>query len=102
MQKSPSITAQTSATLDNLNELRNPNFLAHAHWTGNTAYYLSELPHGMKVGSEVEVKNVKSTNNPVGVAKSGFNGTFVVTGVSSAREFVVSLASVTGSWNIYK
>ena len=86
----------TSATLDNLNELRNFNFLAHAHWTGNTAYYLSELPHGMKVGSEVEVKNVKSTNNPVGVAKSGFNGTFVVTGVSSAREFVVSLASVTG------
>lgn len=86
----------TSATLDNMNELRNFSFLAHANWSGNTANYLSELPHGLKVGSEVEVKNVKSTNNPVGVAKSGFNGTFVVTGISSAREFVVSLNSVTG------
>ena len=86
----------TSATLDNMNELRNFSFLAHANWSGNTANYLSELPHGLKVGSEVEVKNVKSANNPVGVAKSGFNGTFVVTGISSAKEFVVSLNSVIG------
>ena len=86
----------TSATLDNMNELRNFSFLAHANWSGNAASYLSELPHGLKVGSEVEVKNVKSANNPVGVAKSGFNGTFVVTGISSAKEFVVSLNSVTG------
>jgi hypothetical protein len=37
----------------------------------------------LKVGSQVEVINVTSVNNPTGVANSGFNGTFTVTGISS-------------------
>jgi hypothetical protein len=49
-----------------------------------------------KIGSEVLIKNVKSANNPVGTANSGFNGTFAVTGISSAREFVVALNSTVG------
>ena len=37
-----------------------------------------------------------SSNNPVGTANSGFNGTFNVTGISSAREFTVTITSSTG------
>ena len=81
-------------------EQRNFSFLANAHWASNTAYYLTELPHGLKSGSEVEVKNIVSSNNPVGTANSGFNGTFAVTGISSAREFTVTISSSNfGAWN---
>ena len=36
----------TTVTLGNKSEARNFSFLAHVHWVGETAYYLSELPHG--------------------------------------------------------
>jgi hypothetical protein len=87
----------TTVSLGNKNEQRNFSFLAHVHWVGNTAYYLSELPHGLKVGSQVEIKNVKSADNPVGTANSGYNGTFSVVGISSAREFSVTNATSLGT-----
>jgi len=86
----------TAVSLSNKSEQRNFSFLANAHWASNTGYYLSELPHGLKVGSQVEVKDIISSNNPVGTANSGFNGTFAVTGISSAREFTVTISSSTG------
>ena len=86
----------TTVTLSNKNSQRNFSFLANAHWASNTAYYLSELPHGLKTGSQVEIKNIVSSNNPVGTANSGFNGTYTVSGVSSAREFTVTISSSTG------
>ena len=87
----------TAVTLGNKNEQRNFSFLAHVYWSGSTAYYLSELPHGLKTGSQVEIKNVKSADNPVGTANSGYNGTFKVVGVSSAREFSVTNATSLGT-----
>jgi hypothetical protein len=107
LQESSDVTGSTDAevatyfnpsivSLSNLSDQRNFKFLANARWDSNTAYFLSELPHGLKLGSEVLIQNVKSSNNPVGTANSGFNGTFNVTGINSAREFVVSLNSVIG------
>ena len=86
----------TSATLSNLNELRNPSFIANAYWDSNKAYFLTELPHNLKADSKVLISDVKSANNPVGTASSGFNNTFIVSGISSAREFVVDLTSTVG------
>ena len=86
----------TPVSLSNLSEQRNFRFVANAHWDGSSAYILSELPHKLKVGSEVLLQNIKSTNNPVGTANSGFNGTFSVTGINSAREFIVNLSSIIG------
>jgi len=86
----------TPVSLSDVNEQRNFKFIANAHWDSNTGYFLSELPHNLKIGSEVLIENVKSANNPVGTANSGFNGTFAVTGISSAREFVVALNSTVG------
>lgn len=107
LQESSDVTGSTDAevatyfnpsivSLSNLSDQRNFKFLANARWDSNTAYFLSELPHGLKLGSEVLIQNIKSSNNPVGTANSGFNGTFNVTGINSAREFVVSLNSVIG------
>jgi len=86
----------TSASLSNVNELRNFKFIAHAHWSSNTANVLAELPHKLKVGAEVEISSVTSSNNPAGVGNSGFNGVFAVTGITSAREFTVSIPSTVG------
>tara|TARA_Y100000004_G_scaffold4408_1_gene5275 strand:+ start:3383 stop:9253 length:5871 start_codon:yes stop_codon:yes gene_type:complete len=86
----------SSSTLSNLAEQRNFRFIANARWDSNTAYFLSELPHNLKVGSDVEVQKVTSANNPVGTANSGYNGTFTVTGITSAREFAVSIQSNVG------
>jgi len=86
----------TTVSLSNLNEQRNFSFIANAHWDSNSGYILSELPHGLKTGSEVLIQNVKSTNNPVGTANSGFNGTYTVTGITSAREFIVNIPSTVG------
>ena len=107
LQESSDVTGSTDAevatyfnpsivSLSNLSDQRNFKFLANARWDSNTAYFLSELPHGLKLGSEVLIQNIKSSNNTVGTANSGFNGTFNVTGINSAREFVVSLNSVIG------
>jgi hypothetical protein len=86
----------TTVSLSNLSDQRNFKFLANARWDSNYAYFLSELPHGLKTGSQVLIQNVKSTNNSVGTANSGFNGTFNVIGISSAKEFIVELNSITG------
>ena len=86
----------TTVSLSNLNEQRNFSFIAHARWDSNSAYILSELPHNLKAGSEVLIQNVKSANNPVGTANSGFNGTYTVTGINSAREFILSIPSTVG------
>ena len=86
----------TTVSISNVNEQRNFRFIASANWNNNVANIHTELPHDLKVGSEVEIKNITSANNPVGTANSGFNGRFNVTGISSTREFTVSLPSAAG------
>ena len=85
------------ATLSNSTELRNPRIIADATWTSNTATITTELPHNLNVGSQVEILNVTSTNNSDGTANSGFNNTFNVVGVSSAKQFTVTLTTDPGT-----
>ena len=85
LQFSPS-----SVTMSNVSEMRNFSFLKGASYSGGYNYYDTELPHHLTVGSEVEIANVISANNTVGVAQSGYNNTFTVTGISSARQFTVA------------
>ena len=86
----------TTVSINNVNEQRNFRFIAGANWSSNVANIITELPHNLKIGSEVEIKDIVSTNNPVGTANSGFNGKFNVTGITSAREFTVALESSAG------
>ena len=79
-----------SVTMTNETDMRNFSFLRQANWSGGTSYYTSEKPHGLVVGTEVTIKNVKSTNNLTGVANSAYNGNFVVAGISSANTFYVT------------
>jgi hypothetical protein len=78
-------------TISNSTELRNPRLIADASWSANVANITSEIPHDLTVGSQVKITNVTSANVPVAVENSGFNGTFTVTSVTSAKEFSVSM-----------
>ncbi len=88
----------TSATLANSTQLRNPRYIASASWSGGTANIATEIPHGLKVGSQVEILNVTSTNNTTGVANSAYNGTFSVAGISSAKQFSVAITNNPGTF----
>jgi len=88
----------SSATLQNTTELRNPGFIATCSYSSGTANVVTELPHNLTIGSQVEVLNVKSTNNPTGVANSFFNGTFTVTDISNTKHFSYDLSVDPGSF----
>ena len=78
-----------SVTLGNENDMRNFSFIRHADWDNGTASYTTELPHHVSVGAKIEIENVISTNNTTGVGGSAYNGSFTVTGITSANQFVV-------------
>jgi len=89
-----------SGSISNINQQRNFRIVANANWnvSSNTANIVTELPHNLKIGSKVELLNVKSTINPLGVGNSGFNRTFDIVGISSAKEFVVGLNTNPGTF----
>ena len=88
------------ATLSNSTELRNPRFIANANWSTvtKTANIITELPHNLTVGSQVEVLNIISANNTAGVANSAYNGTFAVSGISSTKQFSYGLPTDPGTF----
>ena len=88
----------TTVSLGNVSEQRNFRFISNANWDGTFAHYQTELPHNLSVGSVVEVLNITSTNNTTGIASAGFNNTFSVVGVSSAKSFYVELGENPGTF----
>lgn len=80
-----------SVTMSNDTQMRNFSFIANTDYRAGIAYYTTEEPHNLSIGSTVLIKNVRSTLFPtVGAGNSGYNGTYEVTGISSARTFEVS------------
>lgn len=90
----------TQVTLTNQSQIRNPRYIANATWDGTYAYYATEIPHDLSIGSQVEVINVKTNTNTTGVGNSGFNGTFTVAGISSSKMFFVGLTTNPGTFDL--
>ncbi len=88
----------STVSLSNSTEIRNNRFIANASWNGTTAEIVTELPHDLNVGCEVKISNVTSTNNTVGAANSGYNGTFTVAGISSSKHFSYLLTDNPGTF----
>ena len=86
------------AILSDSTQLRNPKIIANASWNSGTASIITELPHNLNVGSQVEVLQVTSTNNTAGVANSAYNGTFTVSGISSTKQFSFALTDDPGTF----
>ena len=78
-----------SGSISSIN-LRNPKFIAEAFWSSNIVTVRSELPHDLKVSDEVEIVNV----SPI-----GYNGTYTVTSIISAKEFTYALGTNPGTFS---
>jgi len=76
-----------SGSITNVNQQRNFKFIANATWSSNVATITTELSHNLSIGSEVEILQVKSTNNTAGTEKLGFNGTYTITAISNSKTF---------------
>jgi hypothetical protein len=88
-----------TGSLSNENSQRNFRIVADATWDGSARVdVITELPHNLIVGSEVELVNVKSTINTTGIAGTAFNRSFVVTGIGSAKHFSVGLTTNPGTF----
>ena len=88
-----------SGALSSPTELRNPRIISNATWSSSTAYFNTELPHNLRVGSSVEINNVISTANTSATFNTGFNRVYSVTGISSAKQFYVGLATDPGTFS---
>ena len=88
-----------SGSLSNINQQRNFRFIAGANFSESTANIDTELPHDLKVGASVEIQNIISTGNTTGVGNSGYNGQFVVTGISSTKQFSVGMSTDPGTFD---
>ena len=76
---------------------KNPRFIATCSSSSGTITVLTELPHNVQVGEIVNIKNVQSTTNTSGVGNSGYNGTFVVTGVPNSYSFQYGQTDINGT-----
>jgi len=84
----------TSIDSDDYGYNRNPRFISTCSVSGSTVTILTALPHNLDVGDKVIIRNVSSNTNTAGAANSGYNGTFEVTNIPSAREFRYSTTDV--------
>jgi hypothetical protein len=80
------------------NQLRNPKFIANATWITNIVTVTTELSHNLTIGSQVEILNVRSTNNTSATANLGFNGTFTVTSIGHSKQFSYALITDPGTF----
>ena len=88
-----------TGSLTNENEQRNFRFIADAQWTGSSINVQTELPHNLSLGSQVELVNIKSNSNTTGVGNSGFNRSYSVSGISSAKNFTVGMTTNPGTFS---
>lgn len=80
------LTTNTITSLD-FDFQRNTRLISTCTYNAgtNTVTVVTELPHNLKVGDNVNIKKVSSTTNVAADDNIGFNGTFTVTAVSDKQ-----------------
>jgi hypothetical protein len=79
-------TAESSFTTIGLNNFeynKNPRFISTCSHSAGVSSVITELPHNLEVGDQIIIADVTDTNNTVGSATSGYNGTFTIASVSA-------------------
>ena len=79
---------------------RNFKFIADTSWDSGTATatIYTELPHNLSVGNEVEIINVKSSENTTAASDSAYNRTLSIVGISSAKAFTIGITTDPGTF----
>ena len=87
-----------TGNLSNRNDLRNFKFIANADWAADVATITTELPHDLSVGSEIQIVNVKSTNNTTATQNSGFNKNLTIVSIPNSKQFTAALTVDPGTF----
>ena len=88
----------TGVSLSNTLQQRNFRFISSCTWSVDTATIFTELPHDLRVGSEVEIVNVKSSLNTLGVGNSCYNSKYKVASIPTSKRFTVGISSDPGTF----
>ena len=92
------------STIDstNYNWNRNPRFISTCSFSSPTVTVVTELPHNLKVGDSVTIKNVTDSTNTTGLIDKGYNGTYNVDSVSATNDleftYTIGLGKTVGSF----
>ena len=78
---------------------RNPRFISTCTFDAinNIVTVTADLPHNLKVGDQVIIKNVTSSTNINGTINIGYNGTFLVTALDDDKTFKYGTTDVFGT-----
>ena len=87
-----------TGNLSNRNDLRNFKFIANADWDADVATITTELPHDLSVGSEIQIVNIKSTNNTTATQNSGFNKNLTIVSIPNSKQFTAALTVDPGTF----
>jgi len=86
-------------TTDDYDFNRNPRFISTCTFDSgsSTITIRAENNHNLKVGDKIVVEAVKSSTNPAADTKLGYNGTFLVEGVTDDKTFTLDSTDVFGT-----
>ena len=84
----------TSITTSDPDFNRNPRFISTCSTSSSTVTVISEIPHNIKVGEKITIKNVTSTENTAGTENKGYNGVFTVLSIPDDKTFTHSTTDV--------
>ncbi|AGH31752.1 hypothetical protein SWZG_00246 [Synechococcus phage S-SKS1] len=95
-------TNRTTIDSTNYDYNRNPRFISTCSFSNptDTVTVITELPHSLKVGDSVTIKNVTDSTNTTGLIDKGYNGTYNVDSVSATNdlEFTYTTTSTPGTF----
>ena len=76
---------QQQVTLNDYDFNRNPRFISTCTFndSNSTATITTEIPHNMRVGEKVNIRNVTDFANTDGEFNKGYNGSFTVVGINT-------------------
>ena len=94
--RSDSDFTATGITTSDYDFNRNPRFISTCSTSASTVTVITELPHDVRVGEKIIIKNVTSTGNTAGTANKGYNGVFTVASVVNDKTFTHSTADIDG------
>ena len=91
-------TSRETINHTNYNWNRNPSFINTCSRVSNTVTVVSELPHNLKVGDSVTIKNVTDSTNTTGLIDKGYNGTYSVSEITDDLTFKYTTTLTPGTF----
>jgi len=78
---------------------RNPRFISTCSYNNvlKIVTIRTDLPHNLKVGDQITIKNVTSTTNTGALENKGFNGAYLVSTIVDDKTFIHSTTDIFGT-----